>query len=262
MQRSTIGSLLRSTQAYCSQLCEKHTLDSGIAFYNERFASLPEVNQFREVVLADGTSATEAFEEAKEWFDAHGLTCHRWAPALDTPVDPLRDFLASHEFQARPLTAMVLTDWVSIDVDPSLRVLPARAMRPVYKQSFLNFASNHYQGPSDVLATAQNDRLDDSQLDMFVVVSQQKAVARGGLYQVGDFGRVIDLCVAECERQDSIAHTLLAHILALAKRLTLRSVIVQVDRDDATRRRWFEHAGFVVDGEFIEFELHASKLVP
>ena len=129
-------------------------------------------------------------------------------------------------------------------------------MRPIYVQSFLEFDSGHNQGPPEALASAQNERLDDSQLDMFVAVSQQKAVGRGGLYQVGDFGRVIDLCVEESERQDSIARTLLAHVLALAKRLTLRSVIVQIDRDDATRHRWFEQAGFVNDGEFVEFELH------
>ena len=256
MQRSTIGSLLRSTQAYCSQLCEKQTLDTGIAFYSERFGDLPEVNQFREVVLNDGGSVSQSFQQAKAWFDARNLTCHRWAPALDTPVEPLQDFLAERGFRARPLTAMTLTEWVPTEPEPNLRVLPARAMRPIYVQSFLDFSTGHNQGPPGVLASAQNDRLDDSQLDMFVAVSQKRALGRGGLYQVGDFGRVIDLCVEQSPQQDAIARMLLAHILALAKRLTLRSVLVQIDRDDATRRQWFEQAGFVVDGEFVEFELH------
>jgi len=256
MQRSTIGLLLRSTQAYCSQLCEKQTLDSGIAFYSERFGDLPEVNQFREVVLNEGASVSQAFEQAKAWFDARNLICHRWAPAIDTPVEPLQDFLAERGFQARPLAAMVLTKWVSTEPDPNVRVLPARAMRPTYARSFLDFSTGHNQGPPEVLASAQNDRLDDSQLDMFVAVSQKRGIGRGGLYQVGDFCRVIDLCVEQSPQQDSIARTLLAHILGLAKRLTLRSVLVQIDRDDATRRRWFEQAGFVVDGEFVEFELH------
>ena len=140
MQSSTIGSLLRSTQAYCSQLCEKQTLDTGIAFYSERFGDLPEVNQFREVVLNDGGSVSQAFQQAKAWFDARNLTCHRWAPALDTPVEPLRDFLAERGFQARPLTAMTLTEWVPTEPEPNLRVLPARAMRPIYVQSFLTLA--------------------------------------------------------------------------------------------------------------------------
>ena len=33
MQRSTTGSILRSTQALCGQLCEKKTLEYGIAYY-------------------------------------------------------------------------------------------------------------------------------------------------------------------------------------------------------------------------------------
>ena len=53
MERSTVGSLLRTTQALCGQLCEKETLTHGIAYTCARYPNLSEVNQFREVVVED-----------------------------------------------------------------------------------------------------------------------------------------------------------------------------------------------------------------
>ena len=42
MERSTVGALLRSTQAYCAQLSDKQTLDHGIAYHREEFPSIAE----------------------------------------------------------------------------------------------------------------------------------------------------------------------------------------------------------------------------
>ncbi len=99
MERSTVGSLLRSTQTYCAQLCEKQALTYGIAYYSERFAKLPEANQFREVLVDDPARIPAAFDEAERWFKEQGLTCYRWAPADGQASDTLSGFLVSRGFR-------------------------------------------------------------------------------------------------------------------------------------------------------------------
>src|SRR3990172_8473514 len=98
MDRTTVGSLLRSTQAYCSELCEKETLEYGIAYYNPRFSLLPEANQFREVLIEDLARIAEAFEQTEKWFRQQEMFCHRWAPAEGRGTDELADFLTQHGF--------------------------------------------------------------------------------------------------------------------------------------------------------------------
>jgi hypothetical protein len=46
---------------------------------------------------------------------------------------------------------------------------------------------------------------------------------------------------------------LIGHVLALARRLTMRNVLATVAEDDAVRSAWLEHAGFVQDGVIEEF---------
>ena len=111
MQRTTVGSILRSTQAYCIQLCDKETLDFGIVYHNERYASLPDINQFREVLIEDPENIPNAYQEAEQWFQKHQFTCHRWAPADGKASDELTSYLSERGFTLRTFTAMALTKW-------------------------------------------------------------------------------------------------------------------------------------------------------
>lgn len=136
VERSTVGSLLRSTQAYCGQLSDKETLDEGIAFYSEAFRDLPEANQFREVMIDDAQRIPTVFASVDRWFLERGLTCHRWAPAGGQRDAALSDHLSDRGFHALHYVALSLTRWVDLQPDPSIRVLPARAMRDAYRATF------------------------------------------------------------------------------------------------------------------------------
>src|SRR3990172_8149540 len=70
MGRTTIGSFLRATQAWCAQLCQKETLEYGIAYFRERFAAMPDACQFREVWTPDPARFEEAFRQTEEWFES------------------------------------------------------------------------------------------------------------------------------------------------------------------------------------------------
>ena len=137
MTASTVGMLHRTSQAYCSQLCEKQTLQYGIAYYAQRFAPLPEANQFREVVVQNGALLPVAFAETESWFGDRQLRCDRWVPAVDQPPDPLGAFLSEKGFRPRRLNAMILTEWIDLHPLPDVRILPARAMRAAFRDTFM-----------------------------------------------------------------------------------------------------------------------------
>ena len=254
MDCTTVRSLLRSTQAYCSELCEKETLEYGIAYYCRRFAALPEANQFREVLIDDRSRIQEAFEQAEAWFQRRGLFCHRWAPVEGRATTELSDFLTQQGFMVRRSAAMALARWVEQDTPEQVRILPARAMREAYRGTFIHAHAPGSPATRELLAEASLERLDDPQLDMVVTLWDKQPVGRCGLYQVGDIARVMSLSVLPAFAGRGVEQALLAHVLALARRLTMRHIFVQVDETDAPRRILLEEAGFVADGEIVEFE--------
>lgn len=251
MERTTVGSILRSTQAHRSQVCEKKTLDYGIAYYSERFASLPEANQFREVVVEDPAKLPDAYDQAEAWFRSLGLFCFTWAPAAGEAGDELAAFLTAKGFRPRGYVAMTLGEWVEVNGAADVRVLPARAMRAALRGTFVGGVD---EGGSGILAEACCERLNDPQYDMFVAMVDGAPAGRCALYQVGDIARLMDLEVRDPFAHRGVREALTAHVLALAKRLMMRNICVLVDETDADRREWFERAGFMADGRIVEYE--------
>lgn len=254
MARSTVGALLRTSQAFYSQLCDKQTLEHGIAYYSRRFAGLAEANQFREVVVEDAARIPPAFEEAERWFQQQGLFCRRWAPADGTASDELRSFLVSLGFAPRTLAALALTGWIDLRGGADVRVLQARAMREAFRQTFVDADSPPSPAMRRLLADAYEERLDDPQFDAFVALVDGRAAGRCALYQVGDISRLMDLCVLAPYADRGVDAALAAHALALAKRLAARTICLGIPTEDAGRRDWFHRVGFVEDGTVVEFE--------
>lgn len=255
MERSTLGSLLRSTQGYCQQICDKQTFDFGIAFHSERFPSIPEANQIREVMLDDPRLIGEAFEQTSAWFASRGLKCFRWSPAMDIDPRALGEFLAARGFVSRDLIAMHLAQWPTMESSPEVRILPARAVRESFRESFLAAPAPESAASREMMADAFMERLDDPQLDMFVATVNKNSAGRCGLYQVGDIARILDLTVLPEFADRGVAESLLAHVLAMARRLTMPMVVAQSADDDAARRMLLQNAGFVEDGHTSEFEI-------
>ncbi len=262
MQRSTVGLLLRSTQSFCSQICQKETLKYGIAYYSRRFAKLPEANQFREVVVEDHAKLPEAIDEAERWFRQRDLFCYRWAPAGGQAGDELTNFLLTRGFCKRTFTALCLTKWVDIEAPDDVRVLPARAMRAAFQNTFLNTDLPPSPVIRELRAEACAERLDDPQFDMFVAVADQQPAGRCALDQVGDLALLMDLTVLARYATRCVESALTSHVLTLAKRLTMRNICVLIEDDDTAVRSWFESVGFVADGVIVEFERNPPRSPP
>ena len=254
MERSTVGSILRSTQAWCAQLCEKQTLTHGIAYYSERFAALPEANQFREVVIDSATALPEALAEAEEWFRSKALTCHRWAPAEGLASDEFNAFLSRNGFRKRVHSIMALANWPDIERATVVRVLHARAMRAALRATFVEAESPNSSAQRALAADACEERLNDPQFDMFVATVDGKSAGRCALFQVGDIARVMDLSVLAPFADRGVDAALVSHVLSLAKRLAMRNICVQVDESSEREPVWFERFGFRADGTIEEFD--------
>lgn len=262
MERSAVGSLLRTTQAYCLQLCEKQTMELGIAYYNKRFPDLPEVNQYREVIAQTSSELERAYQEAQAWFTSQGLRFHRWVSADGHASSEQADFLANKGFGVRAQDVLALTKWVDGEIPSGVRILPARAVRLAYQQWLTDLPD---PDPNSDLGLTQSisdraqwvaanlERLDDPQYDMFVAQIDKQLVGRCAFYQVGDIGRVMDLTVLP--QQAKLAkNALLQYVLAMAKRLEIRNICAQVDALDKAKLQEFEAMGFEAVGQLEQFE--------
>lgn len=254
IERSTVGSLLRCTQAYCQQICDKETLQYGIVFASPRFPLLPELNQFREVTAGSREQIVAATEEGLDWFAARKQPCLTFAPAMGQPTADLELALLAHGFKPKRLAALRLTRWADLTVPAHLRVLPARAMRSAFRESILadrEIPEAWRESSADAFA----ERLDDAALDAFVALMDGKPVGRCSLYQVGDLARVMDFVVPPSFHAQGVDTALLHHALVLARRLAIKHVLTQVDAQRTERLHWLQQFGFERDGEIVEFHM-------
>ncbi len=246
MKHGTVGSVLRSNQAYYSQICATESLEWGIAYWSEAFPAVAEANQFREVIVSDAAVMPQALAAATDFFTNRGLRCRRWAPAADQPIDAQRTFLESHGFEPRHTLAMRLEAWPApLDV-AGVRVLPARAMRAAFRETFA--------GDDAATIELANERLDDPSLDMLVAMVDNRPAGRCAFFEVGDIGRIVGLNVVESMRGRGVATALLSSALAVAHRVASRIVCAQVDAENGVARACFERIGFRQDGVIVEFD--------
>lgn len=257
MSTSTVASILRTSQAYCAQLCEKQTLEFGIVYACDRYPTSPEANQYREIIADNEADLERAWSEAGKCFAeqaAHGCT---WATAVGVPPVPMATFLTARGFQERKYTAMRLEKWMEFAPQSAIRVVPARAVRSAFRDAVTG-DSRHGDGAGDtpVRPALLNDRLDDPHLDMFVALIDGKPAGHCGLLQVGDIARVIEWGVVQGGSASQASDTttaLHAHVLRLAQRLMMKTICAQVLTDDRATIAQFDRAGFVADGEILEY---------
>lgn len=257
----TVDSILRATQAYCVQLCEKQTLKFGIAYHCPRFPSAAALNQFREVIVENDADAERAVAEAEQFFTENGVTLRRWAPATGARSDAVEELLTKRGFVRRESHAMGLAEWPDPQPVENVRVLPARAMRAAFR-SIVEADLERIDAPNrHARLEIAEERLDDPHYDAFVALIDKTPAGAITLYQVGDFARVMDLRIADASSPGGAngssmeaGEALLAHALALAKRLTMRRVLVQVRTDDADAIALYQRSGFETDGRIVEYE--------
>ena len=97
------------------------------------------------------------------------------------------------------------------------------------------------------------ERLDDPSYDVYVALLDNRPAGYGGLLQAGDIGRIENIFVAQNCRQQGVGRTLIAHLLALSKRLALRITCLQTQECNASAVSLYEECGLEVGGTYTEF---------
>ena len=208
--------------------------------------------------IEDAAKIGHAFDQTEQWFTERGMTCLRWVPADGMPTAELTDFLTERGFQKTEFIAMTLTGWPKLEAPADIRVLPARAMRAAFRRAVADSLPPDWQGPSELFSEACEERLDDAPFDAFVAMIENEPAGWGALHQVGDIGRLTPIEVSRACKERGVEAALLAHGLALAKRLMLKIVCTTVAESETEKISSLERAGFVPDGRFVQYDRAAG----
>jgi len=226
-----LSAFRRTDQVIAAQLADGVPLSCGVAFCAPDLAGLPDANQVREVLLLDITLA-DAFLTVEEHFASLGRRCLRWSPSVAQPIELVGQYLEGLGWTSRRQIVFGLDHWIeeagrrtSDAAGPSLRILPARAMRKAYRQTFLGDETIAPEADRDLLARAAGLRLDDSNYDSFVALLDDKPAGRVSLLESGDICRIQDLLVLPSIAGRGVGRGLLHHVLHLAYRLRPRIVV-------------------------------------
>lgn len=247
MTSSGVQDVHRSNQAWFERVCERETLDFGIAFYTDRYGEYGGANQLREVVL-DEVGIEGAWEGCEGFYETKGTRCRRWVPAIAQAPEALESFLGARGFERVDLRVMNVSSWVEIGGGEEFRVVPARAVRAAYET---------FCGAWGGLAL---DRLDDPGLEMSVVIvgppvtEGPTVVGRLGFFQIGDVGRVRELKVSAEYGERGVERALMRHVLGFARRMSVRSVCAEVRAGDAELMALHRVCGFADCGSTTRFE--------
>lgn len=247
MTSSGVQDVHRSNQAWIERVCERETLDFGIAFYSRRYGDYGGANQLREVVL-DEVGIERAWEECERFYESQGARCRRWVPAIEQAPESLESFLGARGFERVDLRVMKVSSWAEIGGGEEFRVVPARAVRSAYET---------FCGDWGALAL---DRLDDPGLEMAAalvrppVTERPAVVGRLGFFQIGDIGRVRDLMVSSEYGEQGVERALMRHVLGFARRMSVRTVCAEVRAGDDELMALYRACGFVDCGSTTRFE--------
>jgi GNAT superfamily N-acetyltransferase len=248
---AAVAAVRRTQQAWYEYATSQFNLGCGIVFTSEEWPASPELNQFREVQLID-TSIEAAWSEAEAAFAERGCACGRWVPAGDQDAERFVAFLDARGFERVDQTAMLLTHWPAKSPRDGVRLVPARSVQAKCR-ALIAAAMAEGGDASEEAVDVALVHLDDPQLEWWVAVIGGEAVGIGGIYQVGDLATVRDLFVAPDRRRAGIGTAIIAHLLAIARRLTPRVIVASAPSSSSDLTTFLTASGYEPAGAITEF---------
>ena len=247
----TLAAIRRSSQVYYAQVAAQTALSCGVAFTSPTYPNYYDGNHLREAVIPAGKRLADCFDEVQAFYASRNLRCFRWVPAAVQPAEPIEGFLTARGYT--PVRNLVLR-WAreaDVPTSPNVRLLPARAMRRTFREVIL---SNNAYTPAvrEMLADVAVERLDDPQYDMFVALLENQPAGYGALHQVGEIGRIQNVFVAQACRRRGVGRSIVAHLLALSRRLALRITCLETEETNTPAQGLYARCGFEVEGSFVE----------
>jgi ribosomal protein S18 acetylase RimI-like enzyme len=97
------------------------------------------------------------------------------------------------------------------------------------------------------------ERLEDPRFEMLLAMDGSTAVGQGALLQVGPVAAIYGVYVEPGCRGRGIARAILGELVTLARRLELRTVVLEVEEDNHAALALYDACGFAVAGETVRF---------
>ncbi len=248
--KDVLSAARRSEQVWWEQICEWESLDYGVAYTCERYPSLTDAQQLRDVWLAD-IDGCVAFDRAESYYSERNLTCCVWTPASGQEEAPVSAIMAEKGWRREDLVVLGLEQ---LDQGPTnltlgdVRVLPARPMR----RSYRTFLESIHAGDESA-CNAAFDRLDDASYEVLLAVRDGEAVGRIGYHDVGDVGRIREFSISSDDGIDDLRRLLLAHFLLRARRLSPRVIVACCLDTNPSEITFLNDCGFIEAGRLVRF---------
>ncbi len=256
---AVVSAVRRADQAFCGQVAQTDALDWGVAFYSGVFPLSADANQFREVQLG-AASIGDVFESVERYYSQRNLTCRRWVPALGESAELFDAFFSARGWVRRERVALGLVDWPAAGTgDKGVRIVPARAMRKAFRATFFDAGDPGWDDETrGAFADEAEERLNDSNYDVFVATVDDRPAGRVGYHEVGDIAAIRDLSIMAEFRGRGVGGALMGHVIGLAKRLGPRIVVASRQREDTAVQHCFDKHGFREFGVSAEYERAAE----
>lgn len=247
--------LFEKTEARWSEhLAEPVALDIGTAYCNAALSGRHRANNIRDVALPPGMSARDAVRTVDDFFRSRGARCAFWAMNLSTPDAqnrPLVEHLLSQNYIRVVFDVLLLRHLprASLPALPDVKIIPARASFRHVRE----IAGNAARSWGEQVIEATELHLDDPQWEALLAIENGRAVAQAGVLTVGEVGRVNMVFVADDCRNRGIGSLIVAHVLDICQRATLRQVMLSVKPDNAPAQRLYAKFGFEKIGEIVAY---------
>lgn len=248
-----MAAMHRVNQTFREQVLDTAPLSCGMAFFSATFGSI--ANHMREVALPAGMTMNDAYDEVQSFFARLGHPCRGWAPALGAPIEKMQEFLTARGFEIVCEQVMVLRSWPELQTPSHVRVLPARPMRQALHRLMLDDAGRADLAHRPLAAEMVFARLDDPRYEMVVAMAGDRAVGHAAMLQVGPVAGIFDVYVEQAHRRQGVASAMMTHLLQLCRRLALRTVVLEVEPDNAAAVALYERCGFARVGQSVQFRL-------
>ncbi|MBI4581806.1 MAG: GNAT family N-acetyltransferase [Planctomycetes bacterium] len=246
-----IAAMHRANQAFHAQALDTAPLTCGLAHFSTQFGLIG--NQVREVTIPAGMTVARAYEEVQAFFRGAGAPCRRWTPALGQPTEELEAFLATRGFVPKRRTVMALRPWPELPPHPRVRIVPGRAVRQALRELLLSDEGLGRTDRRELVAQMVLSRMDDPGFDMLLALVDGQPAGQGALLQAGPIAAIYDVFVRKEHRRQGVGLAIVADLVTLCRRLELRTVVLDVDEENAAAIGLYERCGFVRAGSSVEF---------
>ncbi len=229
-------------------IAQETTLDTATLFSNPDRSTVPDANWAADIHTDDESISQSTLDAITAHYHDRSLTCHT--------LDPVETECPAHithqltELGYQPITTHLYTlahYQPPKRTNPSLQIIPARAAYAELNTFYNQMARTEHPDNDDQshrdYAHAMIDRLDEPRLELFLGRIQNQTVASVGVTTLGQIGVIDPAYTHPAHRAQSIAATLIAHVLDHCARAQMQHVILE-RTDRCPSIPFYESLGF------------------